>query len=186
MFGFHLGTIHVSKNETYDDNNNVIRSIYQVLVLGDFGLESRVNVGRFRIVVENFPKSFQNIVLTPKNCSIYCKCHPASYGDQARGCPKTSQSLIFVHRLVWFFQWGWNAFNLSLPIDLFSTHESLCSVFAFCSVKMIVVIFFFLTNVEMKRLGLASLFTTFKEVVLLLVHHFAKIVIVPSSMLICV
>jgi hypothetical protein len=66
MFGFHLGTIHVSKNETYDDNNNVIRSIYQVLVLGDFGLESRVNVGRFKIVVEIFSKSFQNIVLTPK------------------------------------------------------------------------------------------------------------------------
>jgi hypothetical protein len=26
--------------------------------LGDFGLESRVNVWRFKIVVENFPKSF--------------------------------------------------------------------------------------------------------------------------------
>jgi len=58
MFGFHLGTIHVSKNEKYDDNNNVIKYIYQVLVLGDFGLESRVNVWRFKIVVENFPKSF--------------------------------------------------------------------------------------------------------------------------------
>jgi hypothetical protein len=44
MFGFHLGTIHVSKNEKYDDNNNVIKYIYQVSVLGDFGLESRVNV----------------------------------------------------------------------------------------------------------------------------------------------
>jgi len=28
MFGFHLGTVHVSKDETYDDNNNVIRFIY--------------------------------------------------------------------------------------------------------------------------------------------------------------
>jgi hypothetical protein len=28
MFGFHLGIVHVSKDEGYDDNNNVIRSIY--------------------------------------------------------------------------------------------------------------------------------------------------------------
>jgi len=39
MFGFHLGIVHVSKDKTYDDNNNVIRSIYQVPILGDFGLE---------------------------------------------------------------------------------------------------------------------------------------------------
>jgi hypothetical protein len=36
MFGFHLGIIHVSKDEAYDDDNNVIKSIYHVLVLGDF------------------------------------------------------------------------------------------------------------------------------------------------------
>ncbi len=29
MFGFHSEIVHVSKNKTYDDNNNVIRSIYQ-------------------------------------------------------------------------------------------------------------------------------------------------------------
>jgi hypothetical protein len=28
MFGFHSRIVHVSKDETYDDNNNVIRSIY--------------------------------------------------------------------------------------------------------------------------------------------------------------
>jgi hypothetical protein len=28
MFGFHYGPIHVSKDEAYDDNNNVIWSIY--------------------------------------------------------------------------------------------------------------------------------------------------------------
>jgi hypothetical protein len=28
MFDFHLGTIHVSKDDAYDANNNVIRSIY--------------------------------------------------------------------------------------------------------------------------------------------------------------
>jgi hypothetical protein len=63
MFGFHSGIVHVSKDETYDDNNNVIRSIYQVPVLGDFSLEWKVNGGRFRIVTKNLPKSFQNIIL---------------------------------------------------------------------------------------------------------------------------
>jgi hypothetical protein len=28
MFGFHSKTIHVSKDELYDDNNNVLKSIY--------------------------------------------------------------------------------------------------------------------------------------------------------------
>jgi hypothetical protein len=64
MFGFYTRIVHVSKDEMYDDNNNVIRSIYQVLIFGDFGLEWRVNAGRFKIVVESLPKSSQNIVLT--------------------------------------------------------------------------------------------------------------------------
>jgi hypothetical protein len=63
MFGFHSGIVHVSKDEAYDDNNNVIRSIYQVPVLGDFSLEWKVNCVRFRIVTKNLPKSFQNIIL---------------------------------------------------------------------------------------------------------------------------
>jgi hypothetical protein len=57
MFGFHLKIVHVSKDKAYDVNNNVIRSIYQVPILGDFGLEWRVNVRRFKIVVENLLKS---------------------------------------------------------------------------------------------------------------------------------
>jgi hypothetical protein len=57
MFGFHSRIVHVSKDKAYDVNNNVIRSIYQVSILGDFRLEWRVNAGRFRIVVENLSKS---------------------------------------------------------------------------------------------------------------------------------
>jgi hypothetical protein len=57
MFGFHLGIVHVSKNDAYDGNNNVIISIYQVLVIGEVGLEWRVNVGRFKINVKNLSKS---------------------------------------------------------------------------------------------------------------------------------
>jgi hypothetical protein len=39
MFGFHRRTIHVSKDDEYDANNNVIRYICQVSVIGDVGLE---------------------------------------------------------------------------------------------------------------------------------------------------
>jgi len=48
-----------------------------------------------------------------------------------------------------------------------------------CNVRMMRAIFFFLTNVDTKQLGYATLFTTFKEVVLLSIHHFAKFVITP-------
>ncbi len=63
MFSFHLGTMHVSKDNAYDANNNVIRSIYQVLIISDFNLQWRVNTKRFRIVAKNLRKNSQNIVL---------------------------------------------------------------------------------------------------------------------------
>jgi Tat protein secretion system quality control protein TatD with DNase activity len=56
MFGFHPRTVHVSKDETYDDNNNVINSIYQVLVFSDLGLVWRVNVEGSRMLQKIFRK----------------------------------------------------------------------------------------------------------------------------------
>jgi hypothetical protein len=53
-----------------DDNNNVIRSIYQVPVLGDFGLEWKLNAEKFRIITKDFTKSFQNIFLTLKTVTF--------------------------------------------------------------------------------------------------------------------
>ncbi len=46
----------MSKDEAYNDNNNVIKSMYQVSVLGDFGLEWRVNAKRITNVAENLSK----------------------------------------------------------------------------------------------------------------------------------
>jgi hypothetical protein len=54
---------------------------------------------------------------------------------------------------------------------------------AICNARMMVMIYFLKTNVQTKQLGLA---TTFKEVVLLPVHHFAKYVIAPPYVLTCV
>jgi len=73
MFNFHLGIIHVSKDDAYDANNNVIKFIYQVSVINDMGLKWRVNSRRFRIVVKNLPIRSQNFVLTDKTIAYgYC------------------------------------------------------------------------------------------------------------------
>jgi hypothetical protein len=42
---FPFGSYSCLQKQTYDDNNNVIISMYQVLIIGDFGLEWRVNIG---------------------------------------------------------------------------------------------------------------------------------------------
>jgi hypothetical protein len=60
----------VSKDKTYDDNNDVIISIYQVLVLGNFDFEWKVNVKKFKIIGKNLPKNFQNIVLMPETMTF--------------------------------------------------------------------------------------------------------------------
>jgi hypothetical protein len=57
MFGFQLGTMHISKNDAYDDNNNVIRFVYQAPLLNAKGLEWSLHVRRFEIVGKNFHKS---------------------------------------------------------------------------------------------------------------------------------
>ncbi len=49
-------TVNISKDNAYDGNKNVIRSIYQVIVMGDFVLEWKVNVERFKIVAKNLSK----------------------------------------------------------------------------------------------------------------------------------
>jgi hypothetical protein len=50
---------------------------------------------------------------------------------------------------------------------------------AICNVEMMGVIYFFLTNLKTKQLGMATLFTTLEEIILLLVHLFAKFIITP-------
>jgi hypothetical protein len=57
MFGFHPRIVHASKDDAYDVNNNVIRSIYQVLVIGDLDLEWKANSKRFNIIAKNLLKS---------------------------------------------------------------------------------------------------------------------------------
>jgi len=57
--------MHV-KDNAYTVNNNVIKSIFQVLIIGDLGLEWRLNVKRFKIIVENLLKNYHNIILMRK------------------------------------------------------------------------------------------------------------------------
>jgi hypothetical protein len=75
MFGFQLGTMHTSKDNVYDDNNNVIKSIYQALVITTSGLEWTLNINKFSIIGENLPKISQSIVLTLNIVYVYYQCH---------------------------------------------------------------------------------------------------------------
>jgi hypothetical protein len=43
MFGFQLGTMHISKDDAYDDNNNVTIIVYQVPIIIAQGLEWTFN-----------------------------------------------------------------------------------------------------------------------------------------------
>jgi len=50
-----------------------------------------------------------------------------------------------------------------------------------CNVKMMLMIFFFLPNVETKQFGVVTLFTSFKWIILHLVCLFAEPIIPPPS-----
>ncbi len=63
MFGFQLGIMHTFKDNVYDDNNNVIKFVYQALVSTSQGLEWTLNIRKFNIIGENLPKNSWNIVL---------------------------------------------------------------------------------------------------------------------------
>ncbi len=43
MFGFQLGTVYISKDDAYDDNNNVTIIVYQVPIIIVQGLEWILN-----------------------------------------------------------------------------------------------------------------------------------------------
>jgi hypothetical protein len=53
------------------------------------------------------------------------------------------------------------------------------AAWAICNVEMMHAISFFLTNVKMKQFGMVTLFMSFKEIVLHMVHLFAKPIILP-------
>ncbi len=63
MFGFQLETMHTFKDNVYDDNNNVIKFVYQALVTTPQGLEWTLNTGKFNMIGETLPKNSWNIFL---------------------------------------------------------------------------------------------------------------------------
>jgi hypothetical protein len=68
--------VHIPKDDAYDANNNIIRSIYQVPIIVDFSLEWRMNVERFWIIVENLLRSSQNTILPLKNTTSVANVIP--------------------------------------------------------------------------------------------------------------
>jgi hypothetical protein len=58
MFRVQLRIVHISKDDAFDDDNNIIRFIYQVLFPIAHELGWILHVDRFRSIGENLPKSF--------------------------------------------------------------------------------------------------------------------------------
>ncbi len=74
MFGFHLRTMHVFKDNKYNDNNNIIKSIYHVPIIDDLGLKWMMNV--FMIIAKNLSKSPQSVVFMPEIVAFIVKALP--------------------------------------------------------------------------------------------------------------
>lgn len=60
---FQLGSLHISKDVTYDENN-VTSSKYNVPTFGMHGKVWFVDVGSYKIIHDNLPKISQKTMLT--------------------------------------------------------------------------------------------------------------------------
>jgi hypothetical protein len=58
MFGFQFRIVHISKDDAFNNDNNITRFIYQVLLPSAHRLGWTLHVDRFRTIGENLPKSF--------------------------------------------------------------------------------------------------------------------------------
>jgi hypothetical protein len=56
MFGFLLGSIHISMDTTRDDKNIITNGIYQLPLFGSHGLYWLVTISRYRIVGDQLLK----------------------------------------------------------------------------------------------------------------------------------
>jgi hypothetical protein len=74
MFGFLLGSVHVSKDVAYIDNNVVMSSIYQVPSFGPQGLQWMVSNGKYQIVGESLVGNSQDIFLTSSTTTFIVNC----------------------------------------------------------------------------------------------------------------
>ncbi len=65
MFGFQRGSIHVSRDDVYDDNNVVKNSIYHESISNPNGVHWDVKARRYMIVGNNFIQCSQGTIFTP-------------------------------------------------------------------------------------------------------------------------
>jgi hypothetical protein len=72
MFGFQPFTMHISKDDAFDDNNSVTKFIYQVLLMNAHGSGWTFCAGRLRIVDENSPKELLEHCLDVRYYCFYC------------------------------------------------------------------------------------------------------------------
>jgi hypothetical protein len=72
MFGFQPFTVHISKDDAFDDNNSVIKFVYQVLLMSAHGSGWTFCASRFRTLGENYPKELLGHCLHVRYYGFYC------------------------------------------------------------------------------------------------------------------
>ncbi len=60
MFGFEYGTVHISNDDAYNDNNNVTKSIYQIQFSTRRACNGWSIVNIFKIIDNSMSKTSQN------------------------------------------------------------------------------------------------------------------------------
>jgi hypothetical protein len=72
MFEFQPLTMHISKDNAFANNNNVTKSVYQVLLLNAHELGWTFCASRFRTIGENSPKELLEHCFHAKYYCFYC------------------------------------------------------------------------------------------------------------------
>jgi len=65
MFGFQLGSLHISKDVTFDANNNVSNSMYRMLATTIQGQEWVVSSRCYKVVGDNIFAHSKEAILMP-------------------------------------------------------------------------------------------------------------------------
>jgi hypothetical protein len=79
MFGFQHGYIHVSIDDTYDNNSVIQNSIYQESISNPNGVHWDVKARRYRIIGDNLIQCFQRTILTPWTTTYVANVAPKAF-----------------------------------------------------------------------------------------------------------
>jgi hypothetical protein len=97
MFGFLRDSIHVSRDDVYDDNSVIKNSIYQESVANPNGVHWDVKARRYRIVGDNLIQCSQGTILTPRTIAIVANVAPKAFVVKQKMLNKEDTPISSLH-----------------------------------------------------------------------------------------